>query len=594
MKNSKKQAISFQWPAILSDFSQDTSAENFSRGKLKVFFKGETEDHRYFSDKFASELVQTLPYTPVVSYYDEEKEDFVGHAIEQQIYGIVDPRAPYSFEVDEEGKEWCVCDVVLYTERPDKTGEIAKKIIGHKHSLELDPKTAKYKINYDEKKHFKNIEFTAGRFVGVSVLGNDQSPAFRGSEFFSFDKSNDFTEKMQILKDYCEYGITKEEKDSKEEGGIEMQLQDFMALTWGDISLKVSSAVYQEYEQEYYVEIIDFYDNKVVCRMWSYVENKAMLVSIDYSILDSGEVELGIAQEVYVTYTPYVTEQSAVEEDVVMTENDEAVHESINDNAENINVDETLSSTLEEVDNIQTLTLEADDEVTFEEDIVATEEENTDVKVEEVESEVSETFNNAEETTNETTVEVNCAITENVEENDLDVSEEINVEETTEDTVNTFDVETEDATITSDNSVTLDTNINVSAQESFVEIAPSEKERVDNENFSEEEGNSGSTSFTDSERAEFEALKREKKVNLLNSYKEELTDEEYNLFMSSYVDNPLSEFDSLELELLKTYKRHIEEESVKPQMRVFAFTPKENKAENETTLDSFVRKNLRR
>ena len=76
----KKVAINYSWPATLSDFSTENEQELFTRGKLKVFYKGETADHRFFSDKFSEELIKSLPYTPVVSYYDEEKDDFVGHA----------------------------------------------------------------------------------------------------------------------------------------------------------------------------------------------------------------------------------------------------------------------------------------------------------------------------------------------------------------------------------------------------------------------------------------------------------------------------------------------------------------------------------
>ena len=233
--------INFSWPAQLSDFAKDTVQENFSRGKLKVFYKGETADHRFFSDSFSEELIKSLPYTPVVSYYDEEKEDFVGHATEQQVLGIVDPCKEPSFEEDEEGKVWCICDVVLYTERPDKVGDLAKKIVGHKQSLELDPSSVQYKINYDEKKHFKNIEFTAGKFVGVSVLGNDQKPAFTGSAFFTCDEN--FENKMKLLREYCE-----KQNDPQEEGGNEVNLQEFMKLSWGEVSTKVEQAVAKEYD----------------------------------------------------------------------------------------------------------------------------------------------------------------------------------------------------------------------------------------------------------------------------------------------------------------------------------------------------------
>ena len=56
----KKQVINFSWPAQLSDFAKDTVQENFSRGKLKVFYKGETADHRFFSDSFSEELIKSL------------------------------------------------------------------------------------------------------------------------------------------------------------------------------------------------------------------------------------------------------------------------------------------------------------------------------------------------------------------------------------------------------------------------------------------------------------------------------------------------------------------------------------------------------
>ena len=184
---------------------------------------GETADHRFFSDEFSKELIKSLPYTPIVSYYDEKKDDFVGHATEQSIYGIVDPCTDIIFEENDKGETWAICDTIYYTERPDKVGEIAKKIEGHSQSLELDPSTVKYTINYDERKHFKNIEFTAGHFIGVSVLGNDQEPAFTGSAFFASDEQ--FQQKMEILKNYCE-GKTDQLGETKN-----MDVTEFLKLS---------------------------------------------------------------------------------------------------------------------------------------------------------------------------------------------------------------------------------------------------------------------------------------------------------------------------------------------------------------------------
>lgn len=85
---------------------------------------------------------------------------------------------------------------------------------------------AQYTINYDEKRHFKNIEFTEGKFIGVSVLGNDQTPAFTGSQFF--DSNSDFEEKMNLLKEYCE---KKNGQESQEKIMEIKNYSDFMKLS---------------------------------------------------------------------------------------------------------------------------------------------------------------------------------------------------------------------------------------------------------------------------------------------------------------------------------------------------------------------------
>ena len=100
----KKHTINYGIPATLV-FSQEEhkETERFTRGKLRVFYKGETPDHRLFTESFSNKVIESLPYTPIVSYYDEEKDDFVGHATEQSIYGIVDPCGKIVFESGDDG-----------------------------------------------------------------------------------------------------------------------------------------------------------------------------------------------------------------------------------------------------------------------------------------------------------------------------------------------------------------------------------------------------------------------------------------------------------------------------------------------------------
>ena len=507
----KKRAINCcNWPAYLSNFSKDTVQENFSRGKLKVFYKGETADHRYFSEAFSQELIKTLPYTPIVSYYDEEKDDFVGHATEQQVLGIVDPCIAPSFEKDENGIEWCICDVVLYTERPDKVGDLAQKIVGHKQSLELDPNTVKYIINYDEKMHFKNVEFTAGKFVGVSVLGNDQKPAFTGSEFFTCNSQ--FEDKMKILREYCE------SKHDQLAGGNEMNLQEFMKLSWGDISVKVEEAITAEYQEEAYTYVVDMFEDSAIVRFYSYLDGSTKLMRIKYSCDENGAITLGTVNEVHISYEdiPTAIEETGVEQATVMSSIEEPVTE------------------------------------TSEEEIIV----EKPIQAEEVEQPtIEETF--------ETPVEETSESAPVVEENVVHEEPTTVVDET-------FTEEVSEAPVT-----------NAEVTET------TEKVSVDNEQIEEE--NSSTTSFAESERAEFETLKREKKVTLLDSYKEYLTDEEYADF-TSRIDT--FEVDTLEVELLKKYKSHTERTPQKT-MRAFAlFAPKTESAING--LDAFVRKNLNR
>ena len=515
----KKQTINLSWPAQLSDFAKDTVQENFSRGKLKVFYKGETADHRFFSDSFSEELVTTLPYTPVVSYYDEDKQDFVGHATEQQILGIVDPCVEPCFEEDEEGKVWCVCDVVLYTERPDRVGDLAKKIVGHKQSLELDPSSVQYKINYDEKKHFKNIEFTAGRFVGVSVLGDDQKPAFSGSSFFSCDEQ--FENKMRILKEYCE------KEHHEENGGNEMNLQEFMKLSWGEISTKVEQAIAREYENDACCYVVDMYEDSAIARLYYWVEGVQKLMKINYVCDENGNVTLGDVVEVRVTYEP------VVEAPIQATE------------VEKVGVEN------------------------------ATE----DIKEYEVkESEVVEEKDEKDEKEEETFVES--------DKDDKD-EEEGTEEDPTEESEDDKDDKDDDKVVHAACGEVEEQPTAEAAEVSNAEVT--EEERViSDEQITAEETDSSSTSFAESERAEFEALKREKKINILNSYKEILSDEEYDSYLGS-IDSFTE--DDLELKLLKLYKDFKEEEP-KP-FRAFAFAPILNAKEKErNSIDDFIKSNL--
>ena len=519
----KKPTINFSWPVVLSDFSnnEDKNYEIFSRCKLKVFYKGETADHRYFSDEFADQLIRSLPYTPVVSRYDDESEDFEGHASRQEIFGIVDPCGKITFEEDEEdGKTWCVTDVVLYTERPDQLGELAKKIPGHPHSLELDPKSTKYKINYDDKKHFKNIEFTAGDFVGVSVLGMNQKPAFTGSSFF--DENSEFAKKMQLLKDYCERRL-----EENQHGGEKMNLSEFIKLTWGDISAKVVDAIEKEYQAELYFYPVDFYDDSVVCHVYSLIDGSTTYLKFYYTIDENAVVTLGEVKEVHVVWEEMPEPAPAPEPP--------SPNASLEDN-----------TTSAETDMGQ-----AEPEPSAEPKVG----EQTD-------------FDNQTPETTPDPEPVSAASTIENEEGHNSNDQQSNFTGAAASVTNV-----EDAPL-----------VNEGQQVNESECGHENKQTE----------SSSSTSFTDSEREEYENLKKAKKVQLVESYRNVLTEEQYNNYMSS-IDTFSAE--DLELDLLKIYKRvndEVNTTSVRGIGRAFTVYAPETNKDTENPLDAFVRKNLKR
>lgn len=190
--------ISLSIPATIEKFETESdeievdSSIHGTRAKLKIFFVGTTPDKRIFTKKFADKLVETLPGTPIVAYYDDESGDFIGHNDTQYVYGYVPIDSTPEFKFLD-GQQWAVTDLILFTEREDNIGEVARKVIGKPQSLELNPDTVKYDVTFDSRGNMKEILFEEGSFYGLSVLADDQAPAFSGSGFLT---ATDFIEKF--------------------------------------------------------------------------------------------------------------------------------------------------------------------------------------------------------------------------------------------------------------------------------------------------------------------------------------------------------------------------------------------------------------
>ena len=136
------------------------------------------------------------------------------------------------------------------------------------------------------------------------------------------------------------------------------------------------------------------------------------------------------------------------------------------------------------------------------------------------------------------------------------------------------------ATIEPSTPVTTDPSAEVAVTDPKVSAASEEQNQQEN---------TSPASFTDSERAELEALKREKKVTLINSY--ELTDEVRESLMNEL--DTLT-FEELELKLLRIYKENAEADNFSTAPVPFAVPEPQKNTTAEDKLNSYIHRMLGR
>ena len=268
--------ISLSIPAYLSNFSALENGRTMA--DLKVFYIGETADGRIFDEEFANKLVESLPYCPVVAYFSDLKDDFIGHNATQYIYGLVQAEPEYRFEECEDGKTWLITKVMLYTDREDNIGQVAEKILGQPQSLELNRKTVKYDM-FTENGRTK-IRFKEGSLVGLGVLGKKQKPAFTGSEFFM---ETDFADMRAKFENFfsCLEENSRGEQMQKEQFE---QLANFIQLNYTEKMTMVIKAFREQLGDTCGAYLVEMDDNTMVASVLSYETWEESFVRCDYSI----------------------------------------------------------------------------------------------------------------------------------------------------------------------------------------------------------------------------------------------------------------------------------------------------------------------
>lgn len=219
-----------------------------SKCEIKVLYLGGNRNSSYITKEVATDMAQSLPGTPIVGYYSENKEDFGDHGQQMVIdgdgikfncltkpYGFVDINTKVWFkefeDTDEFGnktlREYLMCEGYLWTEQYEE----AKKVIneGRPHSMELDENTLQGHWSEDKKSGLDFFIINDAIFSKLCILGEDVEPCFEGSSVtspnvsasFSCNQKDFTTSLFKMMKELKEFTLS-----NQNEGGESMQTQN--------------------------------------------------------------------------------------------------------------------------------------------------------------------------------------------------------------------------------------------------------------------------------------------------------------------------------------------------------------------------------
>ena len=205
-----------------------------SKCQIKVCYVGDQPNRNksIITKEVAYELANSLPGSPIVGYYNENKKDFEGHnrtlAIENGKVLMKDDTRPYGF-VDLNAKVWFekfsdngVIHEYLMTEGWIWTGQYpeAKRIVdqGNNQSMELDDKIidAYWTKDCNGKREFFIINEAI--VSKLCVLGSDVEPCFEGANITAYELNFSLEEAFKVKM----YALMEEMKTILEGGTPEM------------------------------------------------------------------------------------------------------------------------------------------------------------------------------------------------------------------------------------------------------------------------------------------------------------------------------------------------------------------------------------
>ena len=204
-----------------------------SQCQIKVCYVGDepNRNRSVITKDVAKQIANSLPGSPIVGYYNEDKEDFEEHNriidISNGEFKIKDTTRPYGF-VDLNAKVWFQKFLddgeneheYLMTEGYLWTGQYpeCERIIetGNNQSMELDEKTLNATWSKDDNGKPQFFIINEAIISKLCILGEENEPCFEGSQITDVRFSLEDSFKEQL------FSMMKELKDLLNEGGAKV------------------------------------------------------------------------------------------------------------------------------------------------------------------------------------------------------------------------------------------------------------------------------------------------------------------------------------------------------------------------------------
>ena len=318
-----------------------------SKCQIKVCYVGEepNRNRSVITKEVAREMANSLPGSPIVGYFNEDKGDFEEHNrvidISNGKFQIKDTTRPYGFvdlgakcwfqEFDDEG----VVHEYLMTEGWLWTGQYpeAKRIIesGNNQSMELDEKLIDAHWTKDDNGKPQFFIINEAIISKLCILGEDCEPCFEGSQItkvqFSFESS--FEEKL--------FSMMKEVKEILNEGGTPVfttyaveigdslwtAIYDYLIATYADEECEYCTVyriegIYEEGDQKF--AILQHRTSMDYFRMNFTISEEGFSVNGDLIAVEKEFVPAAEPQFALEAYEAFVSEYAASKKPAVEEE----------------------------------------------------------------------------------------------------------------------------------------------------------------------------------------------------------------------------------------------------------------------------------